>query len=72
MFTMANFVRKNQTVQTTAAFGFASAVFAAAGRYNGSLSVYDARTYKQVREPMTVFDAHQPARGNDAKEAASR
>lgn len=44
----------------------------AAGRYNGSLSVYDARTYKQAREPMTVFDKRQPAPGNDAKEAASR
>jgi hypothetical protein len=44
----------------------------AAGRYDGSLTIYDARTYKPTREPMIVFHAYQPATGNDAKEAARR
>jgi WD40 repeat protein len=44
----------------------------AAGRYNGTLSLYDTATYKEVRGPMMVFDLRQPPAGNESKEAASR
>ncbi len=43
----------------------------AAGRYNGSLSIYDATSYKQSRI-MMVFDALEPAGFSNAKEAAGR
>lgn len=41
----------------------------AAGRYDGSLSLYDMKSYKAVREPMLVFDAHQPPAGSPTQEA---
>jgi WD40 repeat protein len=44
----------------------------AAGRYNGTLSVYDAKTYKETRGNMMVFDALKPAGGGKGSEAASR
>jgi len=43
----------------------------AAGRYNGSLSLYDAKNYKELRT-MTAFDALEPAGFSNAKEAAGR
>jgi WD40 repeat protein len=43
----------------------------AAGRYNGSLSLYDATTYKESRS-VTIFDAHQPTGIINAREGASR
>ena len=44
----------------------------AAGRYDGSLSVYDAKSYKQLRAPMRVFDSPQPPAENQAKEAGGK
>jgi WD40 repeat protein len=43
----------------------------AAGRYDGTLSLYDTKTYTEVRGKMTVFDGS-PAAGRTAKEAGSR
>jgi Tol biopolymer transport system component len=43
----------------------------AAGRYNGSLSVYDAMTFKESRS-MTIFDAPKPNGILKAQEAAGR
>jgi WD40 repeat protein/mono/diheme cytochrome c family protein len=44
----------------------------AAGRYDGSLSVYDVKSLKAIRAPMMVFDTHLPANANQAKEAGGR
>jgi WD40 repeat protein len=44
----------------------------AAGRYNGTLSLYDAKTYKETRGNMVVFDALKPASRDKGPEAASR
>jgi len=35
----------------------------AAGRYNGTLSLYDVKTYREARGMMTAFDAVGPAAG---------
>jgi len=43
----------------------------AAGRYNGTLSLYDAKTYKETRNMMNVFGVKQPARGDKMHEAAN-
>lgn len=43
----------------------------AAGRYNGSLSLYDATNYRESRS-MMVFDALKPAEISAAKEATGR
>jgi hypothetical protein len=43
----------------------------AAGRYNGSLSLYDATTYKESRSVM-LFDAPQPTGIAKTLEGASR
>ncbi len=44
----------------------------AAGRYNGTLSLYDAKTYKDLRGEMMVFEPLQPISVEKRKEAASR
>jgi WD40 repeat protein len=44
----------------------------AAGRYNGTLSLYDTKTYKDLRGKMMVFEPLQPTSLEAAKEAASR
>ena len=43
----------------------------AAGRYNGTLSIYDATTYKETRNMMNVFGVKQPPRGGKMHEAAN-
>lgn len=43
----------------------------AAGRYNGSLSLYDARTYTESHS-MNVFDPLEPIGNSKSQEAASR
>jgi WD40 repeat protein len=43
----------------------------AAGRYNGTLSFYDARTYKETRSMMNVFGVKQPAPADKMHEAAN-
>ena len=43
----------------------------AAGRYDGSVSVYDLATYQEVLGPIVAFAAYQPAAGEKA-ESASR
>lgn len=43
----------------------------AAGRYNGSLSLYDATTFKESRS-MTIFDVPKPIGTLKAQEAAGR
>jgi WD40 repeat protein len=43
----------------------------AAGRYNGSLSLYDATNYKESHT-MMVFDALKPVGFSNAKEDAGR
>jgi WD40 repeat protein len=44
----------------------------AAGRYNGTLSVYDLKTYKDLGGPRKVFDSLQPQSKNKGKEMAGR
>jgi WD40 repeat protein len=44
----------------------------AAGRYNGTLSLYDTSTYKEARESMVVFDAPAQASGDKGNQAARR
>lgn len=44
----------------------------AAGRYNGTLSLYDARSYKEARGMVQVFDAQEPVQANKEREAASQ
>jgi dipeptidyl aminopeptidase/acylaminoacyl peptidase len=44
----------------------------AAGRYDGSLSLYDAKSLKAVRAPMTVFDPRQQPAGNQAMEETGK
>lgn len=44
----------------------------AAGRYNGTLSLYDVKTYKELRGKMTVFEPLKPTTGESAREGASR
>jgi len=44
----------------------------AAGRYNGTLSLYDTSTYKEAIGQITVFDPRLPKDGNQPQEAASR
>jgi WD40 repeat protein len=43
-----------------------------AGRYNGTLSLYDLKTYREVGGPRKVFDSLKPHNGNEEKLAASR
>lgn len=43
----------------------------AAGRYNGSLSLYDAKSYAESRS-MNIFDPLQPSGSSKSQEAASR
>jgi WD40 repeat protein len=44
----------------------------AAGRYNGTLSLYDTSTYKELRGPMMVFDPRQSSSGKQAKALAGK
>jgi WD40 repeat protein len=44
----------------------------AAGRYNGTLSVYDLKTYKDLGGPRKIFDSLKPQNGNEGKETAGR
>jgi WD40 repeat protein len=42
----------------------------AAGRYNGTLSVYDMKTYKQVEGPMTTFAPQGPSNQGVVRQSA--
>src|SRR5580658_168020 len=44
----------------------------AAGRYNGTLSLYDLKTLKDLGGPRKVFDSLKPHNENDGKETAGR
>ena len=44
----------------------------AAGRYNGTLSLYDLKTYKDLGGPRRVFDSRQPHDTKEGKVTASR
>jgi len=44
----------------------------AAGRYNGTLSLYDTATYKEARTQIVVFAPRLPGAASEAKVAASR
>ena len=44
----------------------------AAGRYNGTLSVYDLKTYKDLGGPRKIFDSLKPQNGIEGKETAGR
>lgn len=44
----------------------------AAGRYNGTLSLYDTSTYEEAIARITVFDPRMPPSGPETQEAASR
>jgi WD40 repeat protein len=44
----------------------------AAGRFNGTLSLYDARTYKETRQMMDVFGVQRPSHGDRMQDAANR
>jgi len=42
----------------------------AAGRFNGSLSLYDLENYKEVRGQMMAFEPRQPTAANENKQVA--
>lgn len=44
----------------------------AAGRYDGTLTLYDASTYIELKETMTVFEALKPIPGDKGSQAARR
>jgi WD40 repeat protein len=44
----------------------------AAGRYDGTLSLYDVKTLKELRTPMMVFDPHLPSSASPVKEVAGK
>lgn len=44
----------------------------AAGRYNGSLSLYDVKTYKEVLGPMMAFEPREPSTKSDKMQTANR
>ncbi|HEX4322157.1 MAG TPA: c-type cytochrome domain-containing protein [Acidobacteriaceae bacterium] len=44
----------------------------AAGRYDGSLSIYDTQSRKPIRAPMMVFESLPHSAGDQAKEAGGR
>src|SRR5579859_2141709 len=44
----------------------------AAGRYNGSLSLYDVKTYKDVLGPMMAFQPHEPSTRSERMHAANQ
>ena len=44
----------------------------AAGRYNGTVSVYDMATYREVIGPLVAFEPHEPASHATAGQTASR
>src|SRR5579859_2190353 len=44
----------------------------AAGRYDGTLSLYDAKTYKELQGPMIVFDSHESSGEKQAKALAGK
>jgi WD40 repeat protein len=44
----------------------------AAGRYDGTLSLYDAKSYRELRPPMLVFDPRLPPTANQIKEVAGK
>jgi len=44
----------------------------AAGRYDGTLSFYDVKTYKETRDSIKVFEALEPSSPAKASQAASR
>lgn len=44
----------------------------AAGRYNGTLSLYDTTSYKETIAQITVFDSRLPQAASEAQEAARR
>jgi tricorn protease-like protein len=44
----------------------------AAARYDGSLSLYDTQSYKQLNKPMVVFAPYEPPAGPGEKQTASR
>ena len=44
----------------------------AAGRYDGTLSLYDTTTYQEPVAQITVFDSHLPQARTEAQQAASR
>jgi WD40 repeat protein len=44
----------------------------AAGRFNGTLSLYDVENYKEVRGQMMAFEPRQPSAGSDSKSAVKR
>ncbi len=43
----------------------------AAGRYDGSVSIYDLETYRQVLGPLIAFEPHRPATPNSKLEIGS-
>jgi hypothetical protein len=44
----------------------------AAGRYNGTLSVYDMKTYKQVEGPLTAFAPVGPSNKGVVRQSAEQ
>jgi WD40 repeat protein len=44
----------------------------AAGRYDGTVSVYDLNDHKQVLGPLVAFETHEPAGSDSQHQAASR
>jgi WD40 repeat protein len=44
----------------------------AAGRYDGTLSLYDVKSYQELRPPTLVFDLHLPPTANTIKEVAGK
>ncbi len=44
----------------------------AAGRYDGTLSLYDVKSYQELRPPMLVFDPRLPPMPNQVKEVTGK
>ncbi len=44
----------------------------AAGRYDGTVSVYDMATYHEVMGPLVTFEPHEPAAKTASRQTASR
>jgi WD40 repeat protein len=43
-----------------------------AGRFNGTLSIYDAKTYKETRQVVDVFGVRQPSHADKVQDTANR
>jgi len=43
-----------------------------AGRFNGTLSIYDAKSFKETRQVIDVFGVRRPSRVGKMQDTANR